>query len=276
MIVKDQGIVLRTVPFGNTSRIAVWLAAEGGKMATLVKGSQREKSPFLGQYDLFYTCEILYYAREPRNLHILKECTPLAARPALRSDWRACAAASYAASLLDRALPYGPADPGLFRLLDDTLDGLVERSPGAAFVPRFELRLLRALGLAPAWTHCAECRRELLVPGPGGRAAAWLDAKAARLLCPACGGGDGGGGERPGLLPLGASALGILAAIAAGRSIPPALPAAVYREIREAVGVWLERHADLSPHARTAVLEILEAGSPRPFPSGGGLAGHPA
>ena len=255
MILKDQGIVLRTAPFGNTSRIVVWLAADGGKVATMVKGSQREKSPFLGQYDLFYTCEILYYAREQRNLHILKECTPLAVRSGLRSDWKACAAASYAASLLDRALPFGPADPGLFRLLDDTLDDLADRTPGPAFVPRFELRLLQALGLAPAWTHCASCRRELLVPDAGRRGpAAWLDVAAARLRCPAC---VGGGVD--GLVPLGAGALGILAAIAGGRSIPPALPASVYREIRQAVGLWLERHADLSPFARTAALEILEA-----------------
>ena len=258
MIVKDQGIVLRTAAFGNTSRIVVWLAADGGKVATMVKGSQREKSPFLGQYDLFYTCEILYYAREHRNLHILKECTPLAVRSGLRSDWKACAAASYAASLLDRALPFGPADPGLFRLLDDTLDGLADRTPGPAFVPRFELRLLQALGLAPAWTHCAACRRELLVPGAVRRGpAAWLDVKAVRLLCPSCADGEG---ER---LPLGSGALDILSAIAGGRSIPPTLPAAVYREIRQAVGLWLERHADLSPFARTAALEILETGLAR-------------
>ena len=89
MILKDQAIALRIHPFGNTSRIVVWLSQSYGKLATLVKGSQREKSGFLGQYDLFYTCELLFYAREQRNLHILKECTPLVLRPSFRSDWRA-------------------------------------------------------------------------------------------------------------------------------------------------------------------------------------------
>lgn len=261
MILKDQGIVLRTAPFGNTSRTVVWLAAGGGKLATAAKGSQREKSPFLGQYDLFYTCEFLYYVREPRHLHILKECTPLAPRPALRRDWRACSVASYAVSLFDRILPTGPADPELFRLLDDTLDDLADRPPGPAFLPRFELRLLRLLGLAPDWTRCARCRRDILLPGTATPAAAHLDIKAARLLCPACAATDG---VTASAIPLGSPALQILDAITASRSIPPTLPAAVYREIRQAVGLWLERHADVSPRARNAALEILENTPPPP------------
>ncbi len=260
MIVKDQGIVLRTVPLTNTSQIVTWLTADGGKLATAAKGSQRPDSPFLGQYDLFYTCELLYYARAPRHLHLLKECTPLAPRPALRRDWRACAAASYAASLFDRILPEGPADPALYRLLDDTLDALADRTPGPACLPRFELRLLRTLGLAPDWTRCARCRAPLLLPGgPGSGPAAFLDARGGRLLCPGCAAGGEGRGE---LLPLGAPTLAILAAITGGRSIPPALPATVYRELRQAVGLWLERHADVAPRARNAALEILEAPEP--------------
>ena len=259
MIVKDQGIVLRTVPFGNTSQIVLWLTADGGKLATAAKGSRRPKSPFLGQYDLFYTCELLYYARAPRGLHILKECTPLAPRPALRRDWRACAVASYAVSLFDRVLPDGPADPALYRLLDDTLDALADRTPGPAFLPRFELRFLRTLGLAPDWTRCARCRGLLLLPGaaPDGPAA-YLDASAGRLLCPVCADACG----TADLLPLASPTLGILAAITSGLSIPPTLPASVYRELRRAVGLWLEHHADLSPRPRAAALEILEAPAP--------------
>ena len=47
MILKDEAIALRIHPFGNTSRIVVWLSRTHGKLATLAKGSQREKSPFL-------------------------------------------------------------------------------------------------------------------------------------------------------------------------------------------------------------------------------------
>jgi len=35
---------------------------------------------FLGQYDAFYTCDIVFYMQERNALHILKECSPLQAR----------------------------------------------------------------------------------------------------------------------------------------------------------------------------------------------------
>ena len=246
MILKDDAIALRIHPFGNTSRIVVWLSRTHGKLATLAKGSQREKSAFLGQYDLFYTCEVLFYAREQRNLHILKECFPLDPRPVFRTDWRACAAASYAASLLDRAMPFGSAPAGLYALLAGTLDRLAARTPGPAFLPRFELLLLQELGLAPGWDACAKCRADLR-----GGAPARLDATHGAVLCAACADGRGSA--------LSAAALQALRQMRDG-NLPPALPQPVFREVRAVTGGLLEHQADLAPQAREIAFQVLAAG----------------
>ena len=246
MILKDAAIALRIHPFGNTSRIVVWLSATHGKLATLVKGSQRERSPFLGQYDLFYTCELLFYAREHRNLHILKECFPLELRSAFRADWRACAAASYAAGAMDRAMPIGPAPAGWFALLADTLDRLASRTPGPAFLPRFELRLLQELGLAPGWDACSKCRADLR-----GGVAARLDVAHGAALCEACAAGQG--------MVLSAAALQALRQMRDG-NLPPSLPERVFREVRALMGGLLEHHADLSSRSRDLAFQILAAG----------------
>ena len=58
-------------------------------------------------------------------------------------------------------MPFGPAPAGLYGLLAETLDRLAGHSPGPAFLPRFELRLLRELGLAPGWDFCTQCRADL-------------------------------------------------------------------------------------------------------------------
>lgn len=246
MILKDEAIALRIYPFGNTSRIVVWLSRTHGKLATLVKGSQREKSLFLGQFDLFYTCEILFYAREQRNLHILKECVPLETRAAFRSDWRACAAASYAAGALDRAMPFGPAPTGLQALLADTLDRLAARTPGPAFLPRFELRLLQELGLAPGWNACAKCRADLR-----GGAPARLDVAHGAVWCEACAAGRGAA--------VSAAALEAIRQMS-GEILPASLPKRVFREVRALMGGLLEHHADFSPQAREIAFQVLAAG----------------
>jgi DNA repair protein RecO (recombination protein O) len=246
MILKDDAIALRVYPFGNTSRIVVWLSRNHGKLATLVKGSQRDKSPFLGQYDLFYTCELLFYAREQRNLHILKECTLLDPRSAFRTDWRACAAASYMAGLLDRAMPFGPAPHGLFQLLEQMLDHLVARTPGPAFLTRLELLLLQELGLAPNWDACAKCRTDLR-----GGATAWLDFAHGAIQCESCAAGQGH--------PLSPAAVQAIRQIRAGQP-PPSLPERVFREIRAVSGGLLEHHADLAGPGREIAIQILAAG----------------
>ena len=71
-IIKTQGIVLTVHPWSRTSHVVTWLTPDHGPVTTLVKGAVRPKSAFLGQYDLFYTCDILYYARatadDPENV----------------------------------------------------------------------------------------------------------------------------------------------------------------------------------------------------------------
>lgn len=149
LILKDHGIVLRWYPVTDTSRIVIWFTAEHGRVATLVRGSQRPKSWVLGQYDLFYTCELLFYARAKEDLHPLRECSPLEPRTAFRNDWKACAAASYVCDLLSRLTPPRAAAPVLYHQATRTLDLLAARGASAALLFWFELQALRDLGLTP-------------------------------------------------------------------------------------------------------------------------------
>ena len=75
-IIKTQGIVLSIHPWSQTSHVVTWLTPDHGPVTTLVKGAVRTKSAFLGQYDLFYRCDLLYYARASGDLHALREVTP--------------------------------------------------------------------------------------------------------------------------------------------------------------------------------------------------------
>ncbi len=248
MILQDQAIALRLRPFGNTSRIVVWLTRHHGKLATLAKGSQRERSPLLGQVDLFYTCEILFYSREQRQLHVLKECAPMEWRPAFRSDWRACAAASYAAALMDQAMPVGPAPSGFFHLLEATLDQLSRRSPGPAFLLYLEWRLLNELGLAPRWDTCSRCRADL-----GGDAPARLDIAHGALRCGTCSGDEG--------RPVAPEVRRAIRHMLDG-SLPVALSGRVFREIRDLSGGLLDYHADLHGSSRAIAFQILQQTDP--------------
>ena len=81
---KTEAVVLRIHPFSNTSQMVVWLTQEGFRLPTAVKGAVRPKSAFLGQYDLFQTCELLYYTRTRDGVCIPRECCTLRRRDNLR------------------------------------------------------------------------------------------------------------------------------------------------------------------------------------------------
>ena len=148
---KTDAICLDIRPWSRTSHVVAWLTRTG-RVATLVKGAVRPKSAFLGQYDLNYTCEIVFYSRSRADMHALRECSPLEMRDGLRGGYRAMAVAGYFRSLVQDFAPSGPDCGAWYEALAAALDRLCADPDGAATVGevlRFELAVLGLLGLKP-------------------------------------------------------------------------------------------------------------------------------
>ncbi|MDD5677151.1 MAG: DNA repair protein RecO [Kiritimatiellae bacterium] len=271
MIVKTQAIVLRMIPFSETSRVVLWLTSDHGKIATIIKGAHRRRSPFVGQVDLFYTCELLVYLRLFRGLHIVKECSPLKTRTLLRSRWRATACASYFAELAAQISPLNAPHPELFRVLDMALDYFADQSALELGLFWFELKLMKAMGLAPQLKECLRCHRPLqedndFVAEPGARAArrgqereSVFSCARGGILCKAC---------APMVptslnagMPITPDILGILRFWQASRSWRSAQSATCtprqIRELERIMGFFMQYHLEIANPARAVALSIL-------------------
>ena len=156
-ILRTEAIALRISPFSRTSHVVTWLSPEHGRLVTVVKGAFRPKSAFLGQYDLFATCELLFYRRDHDGAHAIRECSPIEPRQDLRDDWRRVTTASYYCDLLSRVAQPGQESADLYRLLGAALDRLRHSLPDVEDILRFELELLRHLGLLPRLDPCPAC-----------------------------------------------------------------------------------------------------------------------
>lgn len=192
-IIKTTGTVLAIHPWSRTSHVVAWLTPDHGVVSTLVKGAVRAKSAFLGQYDLFYTCDLLYYARASGDLHALREVTPRAMRETLRGRWRETSLAGYAASLVRDLAPPGEESAAWASFLEGFLDSLADTSspsPLAARLVELEMNVLRLAGLAPdfsALDHSAEWTPfaiDLGRCGQGSRTVRLAPATAAALSSP--------------------------------------------------------------------------------------------
>ncbi len=189
MIISTTALVLRIVPFSETSQVVTWLTPEHGKIVTMVKGALRRNSQFQGQYDLFCLSELLFYPRWESSLHVARECCMINPRPHLRGNWKAAACASYCADLMANWLPAQSPNPEGFRLLDGVLNSLDDPNPAAALVPWFELRLLELAGVGPGLKFCQGCRAAWPFAPAGGNPAqrdCFFVPAQGGILCPAC------------------------------------------------------------------------------------------
>jgi recombinational DNA repair protein (RecF pathway) len=157
--IKTSAICLSIRPWSKTSHIVSWLTSRG-KINSIIKGAVRPKSQFLGQYDLNYTCSIVYYARAHGELHALRECVPENLRTPLRGDYRLLQLAEYFRYLISETAPNGPECEEWFKSLNDHLDKLcADARDGSNPVGRlsmllnFELKHLELSGLLPDFSN---------------------------------------------------------------------------------------------------------------------------
>jgi DNA repair protein RecO (recombination protein O) len=161
---KATALVLRTVDYSETSRIATLWTREVGKVRVLAKGGRRLRSSFESALDLLTLASIVFIRKPSGSLDLLLEARVLERFPRLRTDLKALYAAYYVAELLgDWTHDYDP-HPHLF---DEAVDAL--RTFGSGEVAtglrllRFETVLLQELGYAPSVEACASCRQPLPV-----------------------------------------------------------------------------------------------------------------
>ena len=160
MIIKATAIPLACHPYSSTSRIVHWLTRRHGKVSTLLKGALRPKSPFLGEYELFGTSELLYFQKRTGTLHTGKECALIHPRAAFRTDWRAMRSASYLSALFNKTTPDEAPQPGLFELFEELLDLAEEYGNAPSFLFWAELRFCNHHGHAPSLGNCMLCSSE--------------------------------------------------------------------------------------------------------------------
>jgi DNA repair protein RecO (recombination protein O) len=125
------------------------------------------------------------------TLHRGKSLDVITSVQTVHSHWlglvepRHFAAASLLAEVVDAFCELDLPVPDVYELLGAASAALAVSRDPASLVPRFELRLLGALGLAPPDDACVRCRASFNERG------AWLDVEAGGLTCERCGGARG-------------------------------------------------------------------------------------
>jgi DNA repair protein RecO (recombination protein O) len=223
---KTLAIVIRTIPFGETSSIVCIFCREFGKLRALAKGAWRPKSSFDGGLDLLSVSQVLVLHRSGGGLDLLTEAS-LEHRFRVGRSLAAVLGGLHIAELLDALTADGDPHPELFDAAHATIRRLSDWQDDERLVPaillRAELAMLRLVGHAPEMDRCAECGGSL--DAAGRTVFGMLEGGA---LCPRCRSG------RRALATLSAAAVAAIRTGIAADAPTVSLPA---RAIAEARGV---------------------------------------
>lgn len=153
----DQGIVLRSYPFGEADRVVVLLSPNNGKIRTVAKGIRRTKSKFGGRLEPFTHVDLVLY--EGRNLDTITQVAVIEPFPRLRASLDAVMAAGTMVETVDAVAQEAESSMRLFLLLHRGLRALETGVTGSDLITSFLLKLADIVGVAPALVRCASCGR---------------------------------------------------------------------------------------------------------------------
>jgi len=232
-LVTSEGIVLKTLALGETSRIAVVYMRNHGLTKLVAKGARKTPSRFGYALEPLTRGRYVYYLKPDRDLHLLSQADTLVPTGSRIADLARLAHAEAALELIDRLVWGEEPHAELFDLLAASLEA-VTVAPAAslpALTIAFELQVASLLGYRPRLDRCAECgeafsSRRLFSPARGG------------LLCDRC------AAHEPGTVALSADALAGLSLLITR----PVGEAGEYFEVRRAGEILRVVEAFLKHH----------------------------
>ena len=114
MIVKTEGIVLKTIDLRETSRMATFLTRDFGKVKGVLKGIRRDPKKFGSNLEKFSLNDIVYYQYRNSDIHLVSHCDMKDFYSGLRQDLERMTAASYATELIDTLMPVEERNLGIY------------------------------------------------------------------------------------------------------------------------------------------------------------------
>jgi len=176
---KTQGIVLRSLRYGEADRILHLYTPDRGRIGAIAKGVRRSKSRFGGRLEPFFKLDLVLYQGRS-DLFTVTSVETVAAHPRLREHGGALEGAARACEAVARVFDDGDPHSGVYHLLGNEL-ALLDREParaGRANSLAFRLKLLLAAGFAPQLAACASCGEQEHLVGFSGAAGG--------VVCAAC------------------------------------------------------------------------------------------
>ncbi|MCG7383228.1 DNA repair protein RecO [Paenibacillus sp. ACRRY] len=158
MLYRVEGIVIRSMDYGEGNKIITLCTESGGKVGVLVRGAKKPKSRHAALVQPFTYGQYVYFRNT--GLGTLNAGEIIESYHELREDLVKAAYASYACELLDRVLQDEETGAFWFKQLKACLQALKEEKDPSVITSLYEMKILQSAGYGPSLDECISCGQE--------------------------------------------------------------------------------------------------------------------
>lgn len=155
MIVRVEGIVIRSIDYGEGNKILTVFSKEAGKISMMARGAKKVKSRHAAIAQLFTYGEFICY--KSGSMGTLNNGEIWNAYNRLKDDIHKTAYAAYLMELTDRMLGENERNAPLFVQLKASLDAIDEDKDPQIVTNIYELKMLSIAGYMPVLGECVSC-----------------------------------------------------------------------------------------------------------------------
>ncbi len=155
MMQKVEGIVIRTMDYGESNKIVTLFTRELGKIGVMSRGAKKPKSRLAAVSQLFIYGTFLF--QKSQGLGTLNQAEIIDSFRDVRKDLFRASYATYMVEMTDKLTEERQPNPSLFELLYQMLHYLNEGVDADVLLRIFEIKMLAVAGIRPQLDECASC-----------------------------------------------------------------------------------------------------------------------
>lgn len=158
MIEKTEGIVIRTLNYGETNKIITIFTRNQGKIGLMARGAKKTKSKLASASQLFFYGHFLY--QRGKGLGTLHQGEAIDSFRTMKSDIIRMAYAAYFVEFTDKITDDHIAYPLLYDTLLQSLKWINEDVQPEVLALIFNVKMLPLAGIAANLDSCIHCGRK--------------------------------------------------------------------------------------------------------------------
>lgn len=152
---KWEGIVIRTISYGETNKIVTLFTEEAGKVTAMARGAKKPRSKLSAVTQPFTFGHFLI--RQGRGMGTISQGETIQSMRFLRENLEATSYASYIVEIVDKLVEQNTRSTGIYTLLVDALNAINEEYPPEVITLFVEWKMLQVAGIHVVLDECASC-----------------------------------------------------------------------------------------------------------------------